>query len=110
MRCWPRQPCPGVRPGDTARSATPRGQTRGHGWKCHVPGSDPGTWLNWLREQELEQECVQLLGLVDSDQVARARDDDELRVLDALGEVSGDRLEVVLVVVADDHERRHRQR
>src|SRR3954447_6959673 len=68
------------------------------------------SYASLLFGQELEQERVQFLRLVDPDEVPRARDDHEVRVRDLLREGLRDGGEVLVVVRADDDERRDLER
>src|SRR5690348_11500455 len=63
-----------------------------------------------LLAEEVEQEGVQLVGALDTDEVARALDHLEPRPGNGCGDMLGDREEVGLVPVADDDECRHRER
>ena len=85
--------------GDWAADAWPRFSGRGAVRTGHG-----------LIGQELEQERVQLLGLVETDEVAGAGDDGEVCVRDLLGEVLGDGAEVRLVELTHHDQRRHRER
>ena len=98
-RCWPKRPCPGVRPGTRLEPPPIRGLDRRSAARTAY------------ESRNSSRSAFSSSGWSMPDEVARAGDDDELRVLGIpSARCCGDRVEVGLVVVADDHERRHRQR
>ena len=78
--CWPKQPCRGDRPRDTAR-------TRPRSTGTSERRSGPSGTRTAYESRNSSRSAFSSSGWSTPDEVARAGDDDELRVLDPLREV-----------------------